>query len=294
MTAMYVPARRTIVATMHPLDRPDATGVPPQTAENGPVARASRSPWVAGRPHAELRRLIPGGYLGFRDIADPHYVVLPATVSVPLVVKLADSAYRPPQFVMGAKDTVVVPDGLCAPSYVQLRLAPLAAYRVLNAPTCWLTGDAVDLADVVGPAARRLAEQLREETDWPRRFALLDEFLHQRLEQGPQPNPEVRRAWRQLVVSGGTAPISSLAHEVGWSHKHLISKFKEQVGLAPKTAATIVRFERVMRRIGTQPHVHWGEIAAEGGYADQAHLIRDFRRYTGGTPSQFLALANGQ
>ena len=281
MTATYTPVRRTIVATMRPLDHPDREA-------------ASRPTWVAGLPHAELRRLVPGGYLGFRDIGDPHYVVLPATVSVPVVIKLADSPYRPPQFVIGANDAVVVPDGLCAPSYIQLRLAPLAAFKVLNVPTRWLTGDVVDLADVLGPPARRLAEQLREETAWSRRFALLDDFLLRRLEEGPQPAPEVRRAWRRLVASGGAVPIGSVADEVGWSHKHLISKFKEQVGLPPKTAATIVRFERVMRRIGTEPDVHWGDVAAAGGYADQAHLIRDFRRFTGGTPSQFLALATGQ
>ena len=88
MSTAYAPARPTIVATMHPLDRPGATGVPSRVADPGPVATESHSPWVAGRPHVELRRLVPGGYLGFRDIADPHYVVLPATVSVPLIVKL--------------------------------------------------------------------------------------------------------------------------------------------------------------------------------------------------------------
>ena len=60
-------------------------------------------------------------------------------------------------------------------------------------------------------------------------------------------DPEVRRAClHQVVSSGGTAAIGSVAREVGWSHKHLISKFREQAGLAPKTAATIVRSERVM------------------------------------------------
>jgi AraC-like DNA-binding protein len=209
------------------------------------------------------------------------------------VIKMEDSAYRPPQFVMGAKGEAVIPEGPCAPSYIQLRLAPLAAYRVLNLPAHWLTGDVIDLADVLGPAARRLAEQLREEPAWPRRFALLDAFLLRRLDQGRQPTPEIRDAWRQLVASGGAVPIRAVAHNVGWSHKHLISKFKEQIGLPPKTAATILRFERVMRRIETQRTVHWGEIAAEGGYADQAHLIRDFHRFTGGTPSQLLALATG-
>ncbi len=225
-------------------------------------------------------------------------MVLPATVSVPLVVKLEDSAYRPPQFVMGGNDAVVVPDGVCAPSYVQLRLAPLAAFTVLGVPIRRLHGDAVDLADLLGPTGRRIADQLREAATWSERFALLDAFLLRRLGDGPRPAREVGRAWHRLVSSDGAAPIGSIAREVGWSHKHLISRFREQIGVRPKTAASIVRFEAVLRRIelgrseGARK-VHWGDLAATGGYFDQAHLIRDFRRFTGGTPRQFVALASG-
>jgi methylphosphotriester-DNA--protein-cysteine methyltransferase len=99
----------------------------------------------------------------------------------------------------------------------------------------------------------------------------------------------VRWAWRRLVRSGGAVPIGALAREVGWSHKHLITKFRQQVGLAPKTAARLVRFEHVWRRLGDGGPAHWDRIAADGGYADQSHLIRDFREFTGGSPAEFLA-----
>jgi AraC-like DNA-binding protein len=111
-----------------------------------------------------------------------------------------------------------------------------------------------------------------------------------RLEGGPRPAPEVAWAWRRLVASGGGIPIGRLAAEVGWSHKHLITQFRQQVGLRPKTAARLVRFHRVWRRLdqsGGRPV--WAELAQEAGYADQAHLIREFRRFTGMTPTQFQA-----
>jgi AraC-like DNA-binding protein len=262
------------------------------------TALAPDRPWVAGRPHRALQRVLRGGYLGLAGAGEPHRMVLPATVSVPLVVKLEDSAYRPPQFVMGGNDAVVVPDGVCAPSYLQLRLAPLAAFTVLGVPIRRLHGDAVDLADLLGPAGRRIADQLREAGTWSERFALLDAFLLRRLGEGPRPAREVGRAWHRLVSTDGAAPIGSIAREVGWSHKHLISRFRDQVGVTPKIAASIVRFEAVLRRIelgGSKAghDVHWGDLAATGGYFDQAHLIRDFRRFTGGTPRQFVALAAG-
>jgi methylphosphotriester-DNA--protein-cysteine methyltransferase len=70
---------------------------------------------------------------------------------------------------------------------------------------------------------------------------------------------------------------------------YLITKFRQQVGLAPKTAARLVRFEQVWRRLGDGGPAHWDRIAAYGGYADQSHLIRDFREFTGGSPAEFLA-----
>jgi AraC-like DNA-binding protein len=91
------------------------------------------------------------------------------------------------------------------------------------------------------------------------------------------------------VVSGGVVPIHRVAEEVGWSHKHLITRFREQVGLSPKTSARLVRFDRVLRALEQPEPYGWERIAAESGYADQPHLVREFRTFTGGTPSDFLA-----
>jgi AraC-like DNA-binding protein len=217
-----------------------------------------------------------------------------ATTAVPLIVKLADTAYRPPQFVKGAHGSYHAPEGTCAPSYVEVWFAPLAAYTLLGLPLDKLCGETVDLVDVLGAAGRRLGEQVREAPTWRRRFTLLDEFLLDRLDRGPRPSPQVRRAWQRLVVSSGAVPVGRIATEVGWSHKHLITKFRQQIGVAPKTAAGLVRFDDLRRRLDAQRSPDWGRLAAEAGYADQAHLVRDFRRYTGNTPTEFLARTRPQ
>jgi AraC-like DNA-binding protein len=249
----------------------------------------ARWPRLAATPQARLRPLLPRGYAGFTKATSPRQLVVPAAASVPLVVKLADSAPRPPAFVMGARGTATVLDGACAPTYLELLLTPLGAYTLLGLPMDELSGRIVDLADVLGPDGRRLGERLRETPTWGRRFALLDQFLLRRLDHGPRPAPEVGRAWQRLVATGGTAPIGRLAAEVGWSHKHLIARFRQQVGLAPKTAARLVRFNRVLRQVGSGGRLDWGLLAAEVGYADQAHLVREFRQFTGTTPTRFQA-----
>ncbi len=254
---------------------------------------AARWPRVAGVPHRQLRSVAPQGYVGFTEATAPRHVVMSATTSVPLMVKLSDSTYRPPQFVKGAHDTYFAPEGDCAPSYVEVWLAPLGAYTLLGLPLDELGGQTVDLVEVLGAAGRRLGEAVRGAPTWHQRFMLLDEFLLDRLDRGPRPSPQVRRAWQRLVATDGAAAVGRIAGEVGWSHKHLITKFRRQIGVAPKTAAGLVRFAGLRRRLDGQRRPDWGRLAADAGYADQAHLIRDFRRYTGATPTEFLARTSG-
>jgi AraC-like DNA-binding protein len=248
----------------------------------------ARWPRLAAQPAPALRSLLPRGYAGYTEATAPRHLVLPATTAVPLVVKILDSPYRPPQFVMGAHGAHTVLEGDCAPSYLELWLAPPAAYTLMGLPMDELSGQTVDLVDVLGAAGRRLGEQLREVPTWRKRFTLVDEFLLRRLDRGPRPSPEVARAWQRLVATGGAVPIRRLANEVGWSHKHLITKFKQQVGLAPKTAARLLRFDGVWRRLDDRAALDWAQLARDAGYADQAHLIRDFRQFTGTTPTDFL------
>jgi AraC-like DNA-binding protein len=257
------------------------------TATSAAAPERARSPRVAGTPHPWLRALLPQGYAGFTWATTPRHLILPASASVPLVVKLEDSAYRPPQFLMGASGAATEVEGDCAPSYVEVRLGPLGAYTLLGLPIDRLGRQAVDLVEVLGPAGRRLGERLRDTPTWGQRFALLGGFLLRRLAEGPRPSPEVGWAWGRLVASGGAVPIGRLAREVGWSHRHLIARFRQQVGLAPKTAARLVRFERVWRRLDQPQPPAWADLAREAGYADQAHLVREFHRFTGTTPTRF-------
>ena len=96
-------------------------------------------------------------------------------------------------------------------------------------------------------------------------------------------------AWQQIVQSGGAVNIGSLAERIGWSRKHLITRFREQVGLPPKTYARVVRFNRALRMLDECTTPRWTEIALRSGYYDQAHLIRDFAQFAGTTPTDYVA-----
>jgi hypothetical protein len=204
------------------------------TATSTAAPERARWPRLAGSPQPLLRSLLPRGYAGFTEATAPRHLVLPATTSVPLVIKLLDSPHRPPAFVRGAHGSSTVVEGDCAPSYLEVWLTPLGAYTLLGLPMDNLDGQIVDLVDVLGAAGRRLGEQLRETPSWRQRFALMDRFLLRRLVCGPRPSPEVGWAWERLVATGGAVPIGRIADEVGWSHRHLIARFCRQLGLRPQ------------------------------------------------------------
>jgi AraC-like DNA-binding protein len=247
-------------------------------------ARVERevSPGIRLRADARLRRWVAGDYGGFDEASLPHgEVVFPATLVTQLAVKVKDSPF-PPVLVNGLSGTYTRIQGPWTPA-IAVFLAPLGAYRLFGPAVSEIDGPLVGLEDIVGADTRRLSDQVRSARTWEQRGRLLNDFLLDRATHGPQPSPEVTHAWHLLMRSSGRTTISGIAHQVGWSHKHLITKFKQQVGVAPRMAARLLRLSTVWQHLDDDKS--WARIAAESGYADQPHLIREFRRFTGTTPS---------
>ena len=169
---------------------------------------------------------------------------------------------------------------------MQIDLAPQTAYALFGEPMHMLAGKRVPLEDVLDEPA--LVEQLCELEEWPARFALLDRVLGRRLESVPSPSAEIAWAWKRLLRSGGCERIASVAMELGWSRKRIIARFREEVGLAPKSAARLIRFERAKATVEQADAPDWARIAVDCGYYDQSHMINDFRRVTGRTPETFF------
>ncbi|MEU9676752.1 helix-turn-helix domain-containing protein [Streptomyces parvus] len=95
-------------------------------------------------------------------------------------------------------------------------------------------------------------------------------------------------AVRELILTArGRVGVDSLANEAGWSRKRLWSRFRSQIGLAPKHAARPVRFDHAAHRLAAGRPA--AEVAALSGYADQAHLHREVKAFTGVTPTAVAA-----
>ncbi|MFD9320339.1 helix-turn-helix domain-containing protein [Streptomyces sp. NPDC060053] len=170
---------------------------------------------------------------------------------------------------------------------VQVRLSPVVAGTVLGAWPADLAGSPVSLDDLWGGEASRMREQLGELPSWEARFAFTDTLLARRLEARSLMDPAVAWAWKRIVVGRGRVRIDHLATELGWSRKRLWSRFHANIGIPPKAAAKLVRFDHAVHRLVAGEGA--AQVAADGGYCDQSHLHRDVMAFTGTTPAAVLS-----
>jgi AraC-like DNA-binding protein len=194
---------------------------------------------------------------------------------------------QPEGFFAGMHDTYAVTETGGSQGGVQVDMTPVGAHLLLGIPMDELAQRVVTLEEMFGRGGTLLREAVAEAPDWAARFSVVDEFLLTLLDRARSPVPSVTRALGRLHESGGTVPVGVLAAEIGCSRRHLISRFREQVGVTPKLLARILRFERALALVDSRTEMGWAEIAQACGYYDQAHMIRDFHQFAGSPPSEF-------
>ncbi|HET6690547.1 MAG TPA: helix-turn-helix domain-containing protein [Miltoncostaeaceae bacterium] len=234
---------------------------------------------------------------GYRDRAPVpvRFTEMPGTF-VPVILDLADGwwvgdARRPDvpldrfgSFVAGLTGFPVAVEHAGTAHCVQVDLRPRAARRLLGVPMHELTGRTVALDDVLGAGARELVARVAQTDGWPARFALVQEALAARLADAPPLRPEV--GWALPRIAGPQpARVGEVARELGWSHRRLIARFRDEVGMPPKLVARIARFERARRLIADEPSLDLARVAARCGFADQSHLSREVGELAATTPA---------
>jgi AraC-like DNA-binding protein len=195
-------------------------------------------------------------------------------------------------FVAGLRESSVLTEHDGYSIGMQVNLTPPGAYALLGLPMGELAGRTVDLEDVLDKE-RQLPERLAALPTWGQRFQLLDAALAARLEEARPPSSCVEWAWGRLAKTNGRVSVDSLAAELGWSRKRLAARFREQIGLLPKAAARMLRFERA-KALLEHGELDLADIGHVCGYFDQAHLSNDVRRITGMTPSIYRRYLVGE
>jgi len=173
----------------------------------------------------------------------------------------------------------------CGPAdFVAVRLRPGGASALLGLPADALTDLDPRAEDALGPAGAELERRLQDGAGLER----LEAFLRRRAADAPPVDPRVARVARALRREPSTK-VGALAADLGVSRQYLRRLVRAHVGVTPKVLARIARLERVVPHLGGP----LARAAADAGYADQAHLSREFRALVGVSPSRFPFVQDG-
>jgi AraC-like DNA-binding protein len=167
-----------------------------------------------------------------------------------------------------------------------VRFWPGAIRVFIDAPAEQAVDGMADGSLLRASLAREVAREVHGADAEERRERLQHALLNQ-LGDRPRPHRMVRAAVQALLLAEGVVNIDSLAGTLGVSRRHLEREFVREVGVAPKSLASVLRFRRVLRAI-EEGAADWAGVALRCGYYDQSHLIRDFKRYTGRSPNIYL------
>ncbi|MGV0790935.1 helix-turn-helix domain-containing protein [Mycolicibacterium sp. XJ1819] len=254
-----------------------------------------------GTPHPSLRGVVLR-YEGYaqRTPGPVTFRELPCTF-VPIIIDLdagwtvahrehaAGDPLRLGSFVAGVTDGPVLVGHAGSAQCLQVDLTPLGARRLIGIPMSELANSSVPIDAVFGRFGGELVQRVGEAPTWATRFAIIDDVIRARLADADPVDPGVEWSLHRIVTSGGASSIGELAGELGWSHRRLIARYRDAVGLPPKLVARIVRFERLTALLATDPHADWASAAAACGYFDQAHLAREVRDLADLTPTELRA-----
>ncbi len=233
-------------------------------------------------PSAEPTRIVPDGC-----------VELILHLGTPYAETVGDALTAQPRALVTGQITgplVLVPQG--AALVVGVRLAPWAAGPLLGLPMHELADAHAEAVEVFGEGARQLLERAAGAQSPESRLTAVERGLQTLLAAGREAANPIAFAVDAIERSEGRVSLDRLTALTGLSARTLERRFLATVGVSPRLFASIRRFRGVFDRIerGEAPG---GGTAVASGYFDQAHMLRDFRRFAGQPPREFFPARGG-
>jgi AraC-like DNA-binding protein len=196
-------------------------------------------------------------------------------------------------FVAGLSEGITMTEHGGFQQGVQLNLTPVGARLLFGVSMSEMTGKIHSLRDLLPVQYRSLPERLSELSSWDERFDLVEEVIHVRVAASRVRTETVSSALQRIEHFGGVLNLGGLAHELGYTPKHVISLFHEQVGVSPGLYARMIRFSRFLKHVRSSTAPNWAELALQLGYFDQSHLVRDVKSLTGLPPTRLRQMLVG-
>jgi AraC-like DNA-binding protein len=248
---------------------------------DGPLGRAVASIWYArGTIPYRRERIAPtGSTVAVIVLGDPILETAGHPRAAPFLAVEG--------FLIGPHDRPVVNEPTGETFALGIVTTPVGCQAALGLEPATVAGRVIDLARV-WPEAPEFRRRLLATADPEDMLDLAAERLNAGLTLDV---PGLDRCERAVAIleQDPVRAIAKVAAAVGLSHGHLDREFTRIVGLGPRRLARLLRVERLLESIDATAEIPWATLAVDLGWADQSHMIRDFKRHTGSSPSRYIA-----
>ena len=176
------------------------------------------------------------------------------------------------------------------PEMLGIYFRPGRVNSLLGVPARYLIDQTIALDSLWGTGGALLAAELRD-LDEEARLDRIEAALLARLACGRQwvGSVDVHGLAALVFKRNGRVAVESMAQAAGVSRQHLSREFREKIGVPPKLYSRLARFHGALAYVGRPSSVDWARAAAESGYADQSHMIAEFRQFSGLTPDTLVS-----
>jgi len=174
---------------------------------------------------------------------------------------------------------------------IGIEFSPIGAYRFFQLRQSELKNKIFPLTDVFGKSAQVINERIANAGPVSEKIRIIQSYLLKLLSQS-EPDLILDYCLRQIESSKGLVTVTELAKKTGYSSRWLYEKFIEKVGLSPKNLLSVTRFMQFYAASAKNPTADFFKKDIYHYFYDQTHFIKDFKRFTGLSPSAFIKTDN--
>jgi len=167
---------------------------------------------------------------------------------------------------------------------------PNGMNQLLQIPANEFQNSILNIDDIFAQNGLELQERLSEEANYLQKIELLNHFFKTLLDKKTISNQLLINSSLDFILAHkGFFSLQQLVNHTGYTERHLERKFKECIGLNPKKFGSVVRLHYFLKLLKDKPSdANLASIGYEAGFSDQSHLIKEFRKHTGITPTEYL------